>query len=135
MCISFNIQTSFFFGVIVRYKTIYTQYDLNICVIIFCDSIITTFWGFFRFAPSTMSKIRWAVNTFKEWQKNSNQISKNRADISPILVDADITTKDDLNYTVSCLIYEAKKADGSKYPRHNVRCHYLFTPAYVHNGI
>lgn len=42
---------------------------------------------FFRFATLTMSEIRWAVNIFKELPKNRNQISKNRADISHVLVD------------------------------------------------
>ena len=70
----------------------------------------------FRFAPATMSKIRWAVNTFKEWQKYRNEMSTNRADISPILVDIDHMTKDELNYTVSRFICEAKKVDGSEYP-------------------
>ena len=63
-----------------------------------------------------MSKIRWAVNTFKEWQSYRNEMSTNRADISPILVDIDQMTKDELNYTVSRFICEAKKVDGSEYP-------------------
>ncbi|XP_021345205.1 uncharacterized protein LOC110445118 [Mizuhopecten yessoensis] len=61
-----------------------------------------------RLAASTMSKVKWAVNTFKEWQDNRNRIAKNM-DISPILVNLEEMTKDELNFSIS-------KVDGSDYP-------------------
>lgn len=53
---------------------------------------------------------------FKDWQKTRSQISKNRVDISPILVDHESMTNDELNYTVSRFLCETKKVDGSDYP-------------------
>ena len=65
-----------------------------------------------------MCKIRWAVNAFKEWQQT--ETAKYSPDISPIVVDIDDMTKDELNYSISRLICEATKVDGSEYPSETI---------------
>lgn len=62
-----------------------------------------------------MSKIAWAVNTFKQWQRSRNETAKKSPDISPILVDLDDMTKDELNYSISRFLCEVRKIDGSEY--------------------
>ncbi|XP_046544501.1 zinc finger MYM-type protein 3-like [Haliotis rubra] len=64
---------------------------------------------------STMTKIQWAVKTFKEWQHNRNRLADQR-NISPILVDIEDMTCDELNYSISRFICEVKKVDGCEYP-------------------
>ena len=66
-----------------------------------------------------MSKIKWAVNLFKEWQTNRNEQALNPAkamDISPITVTLEEMTVDEINYTVSRFICEVRKANGTEYP-------------------
>jgi hypothetical protein len=61
----------------------------------------------------------------------------NRADICPILVDIDQMTKDELNYTVSHFICEAKNVDGFEYPPETmyscVTCLLLYMDTLGHN--
>ena len=74
---------------------------------------------FSRFADSTMSKLRWAVTLFKDWQSNRNKHAldpSNKLDISPIMVSLEDMTIDEINYSVSRFICEVKKMDGTEYP-------------------
>ena len=74
---------------------------------------------FSRFADSTMSKLRWAVTLFKDWQSNRNKHAldpSNKLDISPIMVFLEDMTIDEINNSVSRFIIEVKKMDGTEYP-------------------
>lgn len=79
---------------------------INICIYIFY---------IYRFAPTTVAKLKWAVSLFKDWQKQRNDIAVDQ-DISPIRVELEEMTKDELNFSISRFICEIKKRDGNEYP-------------------
>ena len=73
------------------------------------------FYIYSRFADSTMAKIKWAVNLFKEWQQSRNQRAldpANVGNISPISVALEDMTVDEINYSISRFVCELRKANG-----------------------
>ncbi|XP_038068807.1 zinc finger MYM-type protein 2-like isoform X3 [Patiria miniata] len=71
-----------------------------------------------RFAESTERKIRWAVDLFRDWQmcRNQKAVSDVSLNISPINVDLNFMTKDEVNYSLARFICEVKKKNGDDYP-------------------
>lgn len=69
-------------------------------------------------AESTQRKIRWAVDLFKEWvtQRNKNAVEDTSLNISPILVELEDMTKDEINYSLSRFVCEIKKKNGNDFP-------------------
>ncbi|XP_072042901.1 zinc finger MYM-type protein 2-like [Amphiura filiformis] len=71
-----------------------------------------------RLAPSTEKKVKWATDLFREWQleRNTKAVYESSLNISPIDVDLDDMTRDELNYSLSRFICEVKKVNGEDYP-------------------
>jgi hypothetical protein len=73
----------------------------------------------------------WILNAFKEWQRSRNETAKYSPDISPIFVDIDDMTKDELNYSISRFICEATTVDGSEYPSETIHSFVICLQLYL----
>lgn len=70
-----------------------------------------------RFAPATMTKIAWAVKLFGDWQRQRNlRADDPLVDMSPIRVNLNNMTADELNFSISRFIVEVRKVNGDEYP-------------------
>ena len=71
----------------------------------------------FRYADKTETKIKWAVKLFKDWQASRNiRALHSGSQLSPIIVQLEEMSVDEINYSVCRFITEVRKLDGSDYP-------------------
>lgn len=65
-----------------------------------------------------MDKMRWAVKLFRDWQhhRNKQAMEQPQLNISPILVQMEDMTVDELNFSISRFIVEVKKEDRTEFP-------------------
>ncbi|CAG2195298.1 unnamed protein product [Mytilus edulis] len=67
-------------------------------------------------ADNTKKKMRWAINVFRKWQLERNELAKRDENISCIAPDIEEMTKDELCYSLSRFICEVIKENGEDYP-------------------
>lgn len=79
----------------------------------------------FRYAQKSEAKIRWALSTFEEWRRSrdSAAISSPNTELSTIFVGKPLLdfTTDELNYSISRFISEARNKKGQRYPGTTLR--------------
>ncbi|CAC5383071.1 unnamed protein product [Mytilus coruscus] len=63
-------------------------------------------------ADNTKKKMRWAINVFRKWQMERNELTKRDENISCIQPDLKEMTKDELCYSLSRFICEVIKENG-----------------------
>ncbi len=70
-----------------------------------------------------MSKMKWVVGFFRQWQQHRSQtaIEQPGMRMSPITVELEKMTADELNYSISRFIVEVKKGNGENYPGETLR--------------
>ncbi|CAC5396558.1 unnamed protein product [Mytilus coruscus] len=66
-------------------------------------------------ADNTKKKMRWAINVFRKWQLERNELAKRDENISCIRPDLEEMTKDELCYSLSRFICEVIKENGEDY--------------------
>ncbi|CAG2228172.1 unnamed protein product [Mytilus edulis] len=67
-------------------------------------------------ANNTKKKMRLAINVFRKWQLERNELAKRDENISCIAPDIEEMTKDELCYSLSRFICEVIKENGEDYP-------------------
>ncbi|CAG2252454.1 unnamed protein product [Mytilus edulis] len=67
-------------------------------------------------ADNTKKKMRWAINVFRKWQLERNELAKRDENISCIAPDIEEMTKDELCYSLSRFVCEVIKENGEDYP-------------------
>ena len=88
-----------------------------------------------NFAPKSKTKILWAVNMYSEWRKNRLSSGLCVPEIINVNLDCvGMFAKIDLCYSMSSLIREVKKLDGSDYPPNTFRDIVLMVQMYLHEN-
>ena len=82
---------------------------------------------FFSFAQATEVKSYWAVCVFDSWkqERNLKAVTQLHLSISPILPSLLDMAKDEISYSLSRFIMEAKKQNGEDYPADTLRTNNL----------
>lgn len=76
-----------------------------------------------RFADATMTKMRSVVRLFRDWQAHRSRTAVEKPDLnmSPINVQLEAMTGDELNYAIARFVVEVKKENGDEYPGETLR--------------